>query len=42
MLKGVSIIGSIDMHKQIHRAADGRDMITLEGMEVYPKQGCLF
>ena len=25
------------MHKQIHRNADGRDMITLEGMEVCPK-----
>ena len=27
----------LDVHKQIHRDADGRDMITLEGMEVYPK-----
>ena len=25
------------MHKQIHRDANGRDMITLEGMEVCPK-----
>ena len=25
------------MHKQIHRDTDGRDMITLEGMEVCPK-----
>ena len=24
----------LDVHKQIHRDADGRDMITLEGMEV--------
>ena len=27
----------LDVHKQIHRDADGRDMITLEGMEVCPK-----
>ena len=27
----------LDVHKQIHRNADGRDMITLEGMEVYSK-----
>ena len=27
----------LDVHKQIHRDADGRDMIMLEGMEVYPK-----
>ena len=25
------------MHKQTHRDADGRDMITLESMEVYSK-----
>ena len=25
------------VHKKIHRDANGRDMITLEGMEVYPK-----
>ena len=27
----------LDVHKQIHRDADGKDMITLEGMEVCPK-----
>ena len=27
----------LDVHKQIHRDANGRDMITLEGMEVCPK-----
>ena len=27
----------LDVHKQIHRDADGRDMITLEGMGVCPK-----
>ena len=27
----------LDVHKQIHKDADGRDMITLEGMEVCPK-----
>ena len=27
----------LDVHKQIHRDVDGRDMITLEGMEVCPK-----
>ena len=27
----------LDVHKQIYRDADGRDMITLEGMEVCPK-----
>ena len=27
----------LDVHKQIHRDADGRNMITLEGMEVCPK-----
>ena len=27
----------LDVHKQIHRDADRRDMITLEGMEVCPK-----
>ena len=27
----------LDVHKQIHRDGDGRDMITLEGMEVCPK-----
>ena len=27
----------LDVYKQIHRDADGRDMITLEGMEVCPK-----
>ena len=27
----------LDVHKKIHRDADGRDMITLEGMEVCPK-----
>ena len=27
----------LDVHKQIHRDADGRDMITLEGMEDCPK-----
>ena len=27
----------LDVHKQIHRDADGRDMITLESMEVCPK-----
>ena len=27
----------LDVHKQIHRDADGRNMIILEGMEVCPK-----
>ena len=27
----------LEVHKKIHRDADGRDMITLEGMEVCPK-----
>ena len=27
----------LDVHKQIHRDADGKEMITLEGFEVYPK-----
>ena len=27
----------LDVHKQIHRDADGRDMIRLEGMEICPK-----
>ena len=27
----------LDVHKQIHSDADGRDLITLEGMEVCPK-----
>ena len=27
----------LDVHKQIHSDSDGRDMITLEGMEVCPK-----
>ena len=27
----------LDVHKQIHRDADGRDMIMLEGMKVCPK-----
>ena len=27
----------LDVHKQIHRDTDGRDMITLEGMEICPK-----
>ena len=27
----------LDTHKQIHRDADGKEMITLEGIEVYPK-----
>ena len=27
----------LDVHKQIHRVAYGRDIITLEGMEVCPK-----
>ena len=27
----------LDVHKQIHRNTDGRDMIMLEGMEVCPK-----
>ena len=27
----------LDVHKQIHKDADGRDMIKLEGMEVCPK-----
>ena len=27
----------LDVHKQIHRDVDGRDMTTLEGKEVYPK-----
>ena len=27
----------LDVHKQIHRDANRRDMITLEGMEVCPK-----
>ena len=31
----------LDVHKQIHRDADGRDMITLEHMEVLPKLGPL-
>ena len=27
----------LDVHKQIHRDADGRDMIIVEGIEVCPK-----
>ena len=27
----------LDVHKQIHRDADGKEMITLEGFEVCPK-----
>ena len=27
----------LNVHKKIHRDADGRDMIILEGMEVCPK-----
>ena len=27
----------LDVHKKIHRDADGKEMITLEGMEVCPK-----
>ena len=27
----------LDVHKKIHRDANGRDMITLEGIKVYPK-----
>ena len=27
----------LDVHKQIHRDANGKDMITMEGMEVSPK-----
>ena len=27
----------LGVHKKIHKDADGRDMIMLEGMEVYPK-----
>ena len=27
----------LDVHKQIHRDADGRDMIMLEGIKVYSK-----
>ena len=29
--------GELDVHKQIHQDSDGKEMITLEGMEVCPK-----